>query len=256
MWIRCLIAFLSLTSAASAHSIPTDIYALREWTGKLSDNKLKAAAPKSLFIADEKAWNTLWKAWRGKEEVAKVDFAKELVLVGVGSGPNIPMMKPQLSDDGDVTIGFAQTLIGGDGFGYRISVIPRKDVVSVRGTSLVAKGVSGTIRIPAKVASFEKRRLEVLLYEYHPFLADVPAKLVDSLKLDGYQHTQGKDTKTTFVVGDKMTKKEDHEYYLTVFILNDGKRTHMGEKDGKNGLCKVLKDEAQTTVKMIVRPVK
>jgi hypothetical protein len=53
-----------------------------------------------------------------------------------------------------------------------------------------------------------------------------------------------------------MTKPK-MRYYITVFVLDDaGKRTHIGEKDGKAGLCLVLTDGQPNKVTMIVRPVR
>lgn len=59
---------------------------VKQWKGKFvqrTDEPLMSEAPKSGYLANEKAWAKLWKAWRGKEELPKVDFEKQLVLVGV-----------------------------------------------------------------------------------------------------------------------------------------------------------------------------
>jgi hypothetical protein len=41
-----------------------------------------------------------------------------------------------------------------------------------------------------------------------------------------------------------------------VFVLKDGKRTHIGEQGGKSGLCKVLTQGNPSSVKMIARTVR
>ena len=41
-----------------------------------------------------------------------------------------------------------------------------------------------------------------------------------------------------------------------VYALKDGKRTHIGEKDGKRGLCTVLAKGNHSSVTMVLRPVR
>ena len=107
----------------------------QEWNGKIRDEGLRKAAPKNGFLTDAKAWKNLWKAWRGKEELAKVDFKKNLVLVATAGGPNIPFGTVAL-DKGNLTMGVGATKIGGPGFGYRIVVVSRKGVKKVFGKPL------------------------------------------------------------------------------------------------------------------------
>jgi len=115
--------------------------------------------------------------------------------------------------------------------------------------------LNGTVTIPANLASFDGRTLEVKLWQYDPFLADVSADLFDELVVKDYSHKTGTDTKTKFELGEPNAVREDRAYYLTVFVTDGGKRTHMGEKDGKGGLCKVLNRGDHSSVEMIVREV-
>ena len=115
--------------------------------------------------------------------------------------------------------------------------------------------LTGTVVIPANLASFDSRTLEVKLWQYDPFLADASADLFDELTVKDYCHETGTDTKTKFELGKPNAVREDRAYYLTVFVTDNGKRTHMGEKDGKRGLCQVLNRGNPSSVEMIVREV-
>ena len=86
-------------------------------------------------------------------------------------------------------------------------------------------------------------------------VSDVSAALFDELTVRDYSHKTGTATQTKFELGKANAVREDRAYYLTVFITQNGKRTHMGEKDGKRGLCKVLNRGNASTVEMIVREV-
>jgi hypothetical protein len=113
--------------------------------------------------------------------------------------------------------------------------------------------------IPAGVASFEGLQLELQLWEYDPLLADAKAMLFDEQKVKNFLHTKGKETRMSYTLGEKANggKTNDRRrYYLTVFLTQDAKRTHIGEKDGKPGLCNVLTDGNPNKVTMVVREVK
>lgn len=226
------------------------------WSAKINDESLRKLAPKSGFVADAETWKKLWAAWRPDEELAPIDFAKELILVGTVPGPNLVIMRPTIDKEGNVKFIVAGTKIGGPGFGYKLLKIGREGVKTVNGTPIEAKGVQGVLVIPKTVGSFEGHTLEIKLFEYDPFLADAPAKLVDEFGVENYGHTQGNAAETTFSVGTKLEPRQNRRYYITVFVLKDGKRTHIGEIDGKNGVGKVLADGKPSNVKVIARPVR
>jgi hypothetical protein len=226
------------------------------WSGKIKDESLRKLAPQSRFIADVETWKALWSAWRPGEELPKVDFVKELILVGTVPGPNLVIMRPTIDDSEDVKFIVGGTKIGGPGFGYKLIKMSRDGVKTVNGRPIEAKGVQGVLVSPKTVGSFEGNSLEIKLWEYDPFLADASAKLVDEFGIEKYSHEGGKETETTFLVGGKLEPRQDRRYYITVFVLKNGKRTHIGEKDGKSGLCKVLTQGNPSSVKMIARAVR
>src|SRR5262245_26360010 len=107
----------------------------RNWVAVIRDDNLKKEAPKGGVITDAKTFEKLWKAWRKDEKVPEVDFKKEFVVITLASGPNKPGITAKLKD-GDLKITAAQTLIGGDGFGYSIATFNRKDVKKINGKEL------------------------------------------------------------------------------------------------------------------------
>jgi hypothetical protein len=116
--------------------------------------------------------------------------------------------------------------------------------------------VEGTVIIPKEVASFEGRVLEIRLYKHDPRIADMPADLVEKIEIKDFAHSRGKETTKEFVIGAKDNLEPKLGYYVTLFILEQGQRTHIGEcADGK-GPCKVLTQGQPNKVSLTVREVK
>jgi hypothetical protein len=73
----------------------------------------------------------------GDEEVPKVDFEKEVVLVAAGPGPNILKVgELKLSDEGNLKFDWSITERGGDGFVATIVKVKREGVMTVNGEPL------------------------------------------------------------------------------------------------------------------------
>lgn len=145
-----LVAMSSLGFAADPASVvePTGM-----WSGKIKDESLRKLAPKSGFIADADTWKKLWTTWRPDEELPKVDFAKELILVGTVPGPNLVIMRPTIDDEGNVKFIAGGTKIGGPGFGYKLVKIAKEGVKTVNGKAVndaaedsITVTVVGTLR--------------------------------------------------------------------------------------------------------------
>lgn len=128
--------------------------------------------------------------------------------------------------------------------------------VAAQDAPLTAK-VEGVFVLPKDLASFEGRLVEVRLYKYDPRIAGKAADLVEKLDLKGFAHTQGNETKKEFVVGAKNTLEPKMGYYVTLFVLDGAKRTHIGEcEHSKNNLCRVLTDKHPNKISMTLREVK
>jgi hypothetical protein len=115
--------------------------------------------------------------------------------------------------------------------------------------------VTGTFALPKELDSFDGRVVEILLFKIHPQLADAPADQVEKVEFKEFTHTKGSETKKEFVIGAKAKLESDKKYYVTLFILKDGQRTHMGEVPGKF-LCTVLTNGEPNKVTMKVRAVR
>jgi len=115
--------------------------------------------------------------------------------------------------------------------------------------------VTGTFILPKELESFDGRVVEIHLYKIHPLLADAPADLVEKIEIKDFVHTKGIETRKEFVVGSKAKLEKDMKYYLTLFILKDGERTHMGEVPDKF-LCTVLTNGEPNRVTLKVRTVR
>ena len=134
-----VLSLLALTglrpSGTSADDTPVKL--VKEWKAKFSneqDEPLMKEAPKSGYITSEKAWAKLWKAWRDKEKLPKIDFEKQVVFVAVVSGrDNNIKMEFSLSEKGDLDDGFMSTTIDSPGFSYMIAVIDRANIKTYRG---------------------------------------------------------------------------------------------------------------------------
>ncbi|HAY82087.1 MAG TPA: hypothetical protein DCY79_19960 [Planctomycetaceae bacterium] len=248
------LALVLIAIATTSHA-EDKVQITGSWSGKFRENTLEKHAPQKGFISNPNDWKALWQSWRPQQAVPKIDFDQELVLVGIVQGPNTVFLFP-LIKDGKLSFATGGTKVGGPGFGYKLVKIPRAGIQSIQGHPLNAASVQGMVQIPQAVAAFDQHQLEIKLWEYDPFLADVGAKLVDTFRLEKYAHSGDETTKTSFQVGAKHTPQPNRRYYITVFILKDGKRTHIGERDGKSGLCNVLSDGKPTQVNMIIRSVR
>ena len=134
------------------------------WSGKIKDETLRKLAPQSGFVADAETWKKLWTAWRPKDELPKVDFAKELILVGPVPGPNHVVMQPTIEESRNVKFTVFGTEIAGPGFGYKLIKMVRDGVKTVNGKPIEAKGGQGVLVIPKTVGSFKGHTLAINEY--------------------------------------------------------------------------------------------
>ena len=136
--MRTLIAFcLALAVASVAFADAKSVKPNKNWTGLVKDDTLKKLAPKDGYVVDAKEFEKLWKAW-SKDEVPRIDFAKEVVIVTLAAGPNKPEIKATL-DEGKLEIKAMQALVAGAGFGYSLATFDRKGITTVRNKKLPTK---------------------------------------------------------------------------------------------------------------------
>jgi hypothetical protein len=108
------------------------------WGGEIK-LELQRQAPPNGFIANEEAWAKLWRAYRGNDELPKIDFDKKMVLVEVGRDPNQLGFDPEgliLNEEGDLKASFISTVVGyinPKTCRYMFLLISREGVKSVNG---------------------------------------------------------------------------------------------------------------------------
>lgn len=108
---------------------------LSAWKGEVPLER-RTAAPTSGYVSRQQEWEKLWNAFRGTEEIPKIDFEKQLILVAVNGDPNPIRICTKLDDQGDLKLSYGSTLIG---FthprtgAYQFALINRAGIKTVRG---------------------------------------------------------------------------------------------------------------------------
>jgi hypothetical protein len=115
-----------------------EIKPVKEWKGSFPDEKdeplMKVAPGNGSYIANQKDWEKLWKAWRPKEELPKIDFDKQIVFVVSGQCADNQITGTfQLTGQGDLLFGHEVTDRAGPGFVYRIWVVDLDGVKTIGG---------------------------------------------------------------------------------------------------------------------------
>jgi hypothetical protein len=117
----------------------------KAWGGEIKlELRQQAPPPLNHFIADEKAWAKLWKAYRGNEELPKIDFDKQMIVVHVGDDPNEIGYLPDgliLDEEGDLKVSLFTTLVGyinPKTCGYIFLLINREGVKTINGGGMLA----------------------------------------------------------------------------------------------------------------------
>jgi len=108
---------------------------LRTWDGEVKI-ELTKEAPEDGYIAGKERLESLWKAFRGNEELPKVDFAKELVLIAVNKDPNRISIRAELDDNGDLKVKAISTMMGyfnPTTCRYQFAVISRSGIKTING---------------------------------------------------------------------------------------------------------------------------
>ncbi|MFO0883306.1 MAG: hypothetical protein U0894_03830 [Pirellulales bacterium] len=117
--------------------------------------------------------------------------------------------------------------------------------------------VTGTITFFGDHPTINKLKLQILLYEYDPLLADVSATLIEKVDFKEFTHVTGKATEKKFEIGAKGKLNEQRGYYLSVFVLDGDKRVSMGVLDNdKSGIGKVLTNGQPREVKITAKPIR
>jgi hypothetical protein len=122
-----LVSFTFAVVAPRATAQKKKVEITKKWSGSVDDEK--AIKPESITSAKE--LEAVWKAWKIEGDVAKVDFAKDLVVAVYSVGSKLNLAGANLDDKGDLTvIGFGTRDIR-PGFRYVLGVVSREGVKTV-----------------------------------------------------------------------------------------------------------------------------
>ena len=117
--------------------------------------------------------------------------------------------------------------------------------------------VQVTITIPAKAASFEGRRLVVMLYHNYPGQEDRGMAAVDKHVDTKFSHVQGKETVLKLTLGDKAKLKTNVQYSVNANVFEGtNKITHVSEWKGQPGPYSVLTNGAPKEIAILLRAEK
>ncbi len=134
MRIGFVLGFLVFAAVAVSEAAAQQrkVGVVKTWNGSVDDEK--AIQPEA--IANAKALEAVWKAWKVRGDMPKVDFTKEFIIAvySVGSGLNIA--GANLDEKGNLeVIGFGTRDIR-PGFRYVLGTVSKDGVKTVNGKEL------------------------------------------------------------------------------------------------------------------------
>jgi hypothetical protein len=99
----------------------------KKWSGSVENEK----AIKPEFITSSKKLEAVWKAWKIKEDLPKIDFTKNIVVAVYSAGSKLKMAGAKLDDKGNLTVLGLGTRDLRPGFRYVLGVVSRAGVKTV-----------------------------------------------------------------------------------------------------------------------------
>jgi hypothetical protein len=124
-----VMAGLLLAGPATADDVKPRV----ELAGSIDDESLQNEMPANGVIVSQKAWEKLAKAW-GIADAPKIDFTKELLIVGTWRGSQFNLMP--VIKDGDLTVRAAGTKDLRPGFRWKVQTLNREGIKTVLGKPL------------------------------------------------------------------------------------------------------------------------
>jgi hypothetical protein len=128
-----LIVGMFSSSAVVAESKSREVRPIQQWTGSI-ERYLQVEIPARGYIVSEKALTKLWNAWKITDEMPKVDFDKELVLVTKSQKGGYHGIKAEVDDQGNLTV---MTIVSAhlsfDCCKYLIALIKRDGIKTING---------------------------------------------------------------------------------------------------------------------------
>ena len=123
----CAIVLVTgIASEARAESKPVKF--TNEWKGSVADETQQKDAPE--VITNTEVLEKLWKAWKIEGKTPKVDFTKEIVVVGTGGGSKLSL-NARLDDKGNLELLGLATADAVPGFRYVLATVSREGIKTV-----------------------------------------------------------------------------------------------------------------------------
>jgi hypothetical protein len=126
--LACLSGIVLALFAAEVRAQPKNVKLTNTWKGSVDDVALKKGVPE--VIVSEKTLEKVWKSWKVGAKMPKIDFTKEIVILGTTSG-SLLNLSARLDDKGNLQIIGFGTADFGPGFRYVIATVPRDGVKTV-----------------------------------------------------------------------------------------------------------------------------
>lgn len=106
---------------------------LRQWRGKISpENKHQFPA----WVGDQETLETVWARLEVQEPLPRIDFSKQLLLIGVVRSGLVMFKQPVLDDEGDLKRNIVATPDAPPFRSYAVGVIAREGIRSIDGERL------------------------------------------------------------------------------------------------------------------------
>lgn len=127
--LACLSAvILAVLLAAEVRAQAKPVKLTNRWTGSVADVSLKKNVPD--VITSAKTLEKVWQAWKVAAKLPKIDFTKEIVILGTTRGSRLNL-SARLDDRGDLQVLGLATRDLRPGFRYVIATVPSAGVKTV-----------------------------------------------------------------------------------------------------------------------------
>lgn len=155
------VALASIGHGAEAKTIKSD----KQWTGMVADKSLEKEKPAGGMVVDQTTLDGIWKAWGIAGTAPKVDFARDIVLVGT---TDLEVLRLYLEGDekGDYKMYIQIEKNDARGFAYGIAVFPREGIKTIGGRAIpatVAARAGKEPEYPDTVDGLKKLMAEIYL---------------------------------------------------------------------------------------------
>lgn len=123
--LACLVIVAGGLPHAAAQAKKVGI--TQTWNGSVSDEK----APQPEAIVSAKGLEAVWKAWKVKGGMPKIDFSKNMLVAIYSVGSSLNMTGATLDDKGNLEVQGINTDDIRSGFRYVLGVVSREGVKTV-----------------------------------------------------------------------------------------------------------------------------